>query len=175
MESVAPPVVKPYCFICYSTREPHVGVLIDCIKLVLGKDFGIKLTPSAMESGASQRDQITGLIEGCSFGIVILDGLRPNVVFEYGILHGRQKPVLLFKEENAVVDIRGLIGDIKELGITFPPINPDIQFSDVKDVNYAKWNRFNIQETIKLVWDEYGKKKTAIADFVEIEEPKLWP
>jgi hypothetical protein len=97
------------------------------------------------------------------------------VVFEYGILHGKKKPVLLFKEENAVVDIRGLIGDIKELGITPPPVNPDVQFSDVKDVNYAKWNRFNIQETIKVVWDEYCKKKTAIANFVEIEEPKLWP
>src|ERR1700757_3428614 len=123
--AVASQEVKlPYCFICYSTREPHVGVLIDCIKLVLGKHYEVKLTPSAMESGASQRDQITELIEGCSFGIVILDGLRPNVVFEYGILHGKKKPVLLFKEENAVVDIRGLIGDIKELGVTFPPINP---------------------------------------------------
>jgi hypothetical protein len=171
---VEPQLEKPSCFICYSTREPHAGVLIDCVRLVLGKHFEIRLTPSAMESGASQRDQITELIERCSFGIVILDGLRPNVVFEYGILHGKKKPVLLFKEENAVVDIRGLIGDIKELGITSPPVNPDLQFSDVKDVNYAKWDRFKIPETIKLVWDEYCKKKSAITNFVEIEELKLW-
>jgi nucleoside 2-deoxyribosyltransferase len=81
------------------------------LRIVVGKHFKVELTPSALESGASQRDQITALIEGCAFAVVILDGLRPNVVFEYGILHGRNKPVILLKGEKATVDIRSFYGD----------------------------------------------------------------
>ncbi len=39
------------------------------------------------------------------FGVVVLDGLRPNVVFEYGVLHELTKPVILLKEKNAILDI----------------------------------------------------------------------
>jgi len=88
---------RPYCFVSYSTREAHVKLLIDCLRMVFTPHFELKLTPPALESGASQLGQIVKLIEGCTFAVVVLDGLRPNVVFEYGILHALNKPVLLFK------------------------------------------------------------------------------
>ena len=91
----------PTCFVSYSTRESHVSLLIECIEIVLTPHFKVERTPSALQSGASQREQITKLIQDCAFGVVILDGLRPNVVFEYGILHGLKKPVIFFKEAEA--------------------------------------------------------------------------
>jgi hypothetical protein len=149
-------------------------MLIDCLRIVVGKHFKVELTPSALESGASQRDQVTALIEGCAFGVVILDGLRPNVVFEYGILHGRNKPVILLKEEKATVDIRGYYGDAP--GLQFDPADMDLDkcFSDVKDVNYARWSRFDLAGSVKVIWEEYCKKRDKTEGYVEIREPRLW-
>jgi len=149
-------------------------MLIDCLRLTLGKHFRVELTPSALESGASQRERVTKLIEGCAFAVVILDGLRPNVVFEYGVLHGKDKPVILLKEEKATVDIPGYYGDAP--GLKYNPVEIDVDkcFWDIKDVNYARWNRFDLAGSVKVVWEEYSKKKDKIEGYIEIEEPRLW-
>ncbi len=123
----APP--KPYFFVSYSTREPHVKLLIECPRTVFAPHFEIKLTPSALKSGASQRDQITKLIQDCTLAVVALDGLRPNIVFEYGILHGKNKPVMLFKEAEAKVNIPGFFRDSATLGVGPTPLELDTHFS----------------------------------------------
>ncbi|GEM_PF-2955138 len=165
---------KAYCFVSYSTREPHVKLLIECLHIVFEPHFEIKLTPSALESGVSQREQITKLIEGCTFSVVALDGLRPNVAFEYGILHGMRKPVILFKEADARVDVLGFFRDAPGLSLDNPVVDVDSQFSDVKDVNFVGWNRFEIQKTVRTVWEEYCKKENDIKDYIKIAEPRLW-
>jgi hypothetical protein len=165
---------KAYCFVSYSTREAHVPVLIDCLRIVLGPYYEVKLTPSALESGASQREQITALIENCCFAIVVLDGLRPNVVFELGLIYAKEIPLILFKESEALVDIHGLYSSpTAELKINAPPVNLDTQLSNLKDLYHAPWNRFDVKATINLVWLEYCKKKDEIKGYVEIPEPKL--
>jgi hypothetical protein len=150
-----------------------VSLLLECIEIVLVPHFKVERTPSALQSGASQRDQIKRLIQDCTFGIVILDGLRPNVVFEYGMLHGLSRPVIFFKEAEAQVDIRGFLGDAAELTLAPPSIDLDKHFSDVKDINYAVWNRFEIKKTVRTIWEEYKKKKDEIKGYIEIPEPKL--
>jgi len=173
-EAAVSPAPRPYCFVSYSTREAHIPLLIDCLRIVVGPHFEIKLTPSALESGASQRAQIMSLIENAAFAIVILDGLRPNVVFELGVIHGKGLPVLIFKESEAVVDIQGLYSNPPaELRVTAPTVNLDTQLSDLKDINYALWIRFDLKGTLRLVWQEYSKKKDAIPGYVEIAEPDL--
>ena len=113
------------------------------------------------------------LIEGCSFATVVLDGLRPNVVFEYGILHAKKKPIMLFKEVDAQVDVRGFLRDPAGLGLTGVSLDVDSQFSDVKDLYQVTWNRFEVSATVKLILDEYRKKKKEIQGYIEIPEPKL--
>jgi hypothetical protein len=134
-------IAKPYCFVSYSSREPHVNILLPCLWIALSPNFDLKLTPSALESGASQLATIKGLIAGCSFAVVVLDGLRPNVTYEYGLLDAQSKPVILLKEKSAAVDIKSLIGNTVDLGVAPPALNVDSQFSDVKDVNHAEWSR----------------------------------
>jgi hypothetical protein len=166
-------VEKPYCFVSYSSHEAHVNLLIECLQIVLKPHFDVTRTPSALESGASQRDQIIKLIESCAFAVVALDGLRPNVVFEYGIIQGNRKPVMLFKEAEATVDIEGLFG---EADLPFGPVELDLdsQFSDVKDQNYAVWSKHGFRATVRLVWEQYGKKRSEIPGYVSIPEPILW-
>src|SRR3989304_8610441 len=107
----------PHYFVSYSSREPHVKNLLAALKDVLGNHFEQHRTPAALESGESQYEQTFKEIEGASFGVVILDGLRPNVVFEYGIMVGKGIPVLLFKEETAEVDVTGYYTEV-------PPTQP---------------------------------------------------
>lgn len=111
---------RPYCFVSYSSRDPHINVLIPCLWIAFSPAFDLRLTPSPLESGADQHLQIVDLIKGCSFAVVVLDGLRPNVTYEYGMLVAHQKPVILLKEEHATVDIEGLVGETVSLGITSP-------------------------------------------------------
>ena len=165
---------KPYCFVSYSSREPHVQILFPCLWIALAPQFDLRLTPSALESGADQRSQIIDLIENCTFAIVVLDGLRPNVTYEYGLLEAYGKPVILLKEQDATVDIQGLVGDSVGLGVSPPVLSVDSHFSDVKGVNYAVWNRADPVTTIKTVWQEYRKKKAKIRGYQEIEERGLW-
>src|SRR5437867_9419533 len=146
---------RPFCFVSYSTREPHVGLLLECAKMLFSPHYGVELTPSALVSGASQRDQITQLISDCTFGIVCLDGLRPNVSFEYGMLHGKYKPVILLREQAARVDISGFFHDSPELALGPVSLDLDSQFSNVKDVNYATWNRNSISQTMNVLWAEF--------------------
>lgn len=161
---------RPYCFISYSTREPHVALLIECCRLLFSKHYDVEVTPSGLVAGASQRDQITKLINDCTFGVVSLDGLRANIAFEYGMLHAKNKPVLLMKEQSAQVDIRGFFHDSANL--TFEPValNLDTQFSNVKDVNYATWSRNSFMSTMKTLHTEFSKRKNEIKPFIEIPE-----
>jgi len=170
----APKQARPYCFVGYSTREPHVALLVECLKIVFTPHFDVKITPSALVSGASQRDEIAQLVANCAFAVVAIDGLRPNVVWEYGALHAHDKPVILLKEADARVDIDSYYQDAANLTAAPVKINLDTQLSDVKDVNYAIWNRFSIATTVGIIWSEYVKKKDEIAGYVDIPEPKLW-
>jgi hypothetical protein len=56
-----------------------------------------------------------------------------------------------------------------------PPAKLDLDshFSDVKDVNYVVWNRFEIRSTVRKIWEEYRKKKDDIESYIEMPEPAL--
>ncbi len=157
----------PHYFVSYSSREPHVENLLDALNLVLGKHFEQRRTPAALESGESQYDRIVKDIEEASFGVVILDGLRPNVVFEYGIMVGKGVPVLLFMEEEAEVDVPGFFAE--ESAVERTALLIDSHFSDIKDRNRASWFQFNPKETRRIVLEEYNKKRDRIKNFIEIQ------
>jgi len=120
---------RPLCFVSYSTREPHVQLLLQSARILFSPHYDIRITPSALEAGASQRDRITELIKRCAFAIVALDGLRPKVVWEYGMLHALEKPVILLKEAEAQVDIASLFSDAASLDVKAPTINLDSHFT----------------------------------------------
>ncbi len=54
---------RPFYFVSYSTGEPQIGFLVECLEIVFGRHFELKQTPSALESGRSQHDVILDLLE----------------------------------------------------------------------------------------------------------------
>lgn len=168
------PSSKPRFFLSYSSREDHVQLLRECLEAAFKPAYEMDATPSALESGASQRDQITKMIENSCFGVVVLDGLRPNVVFEYGILHALRRPVILMKESRAEVDIKGFFRGGPPLEPTGIRVDVDLQFSNVKDVNYVTWDRFSVRATLRTIRDEFRKKRSEINPYIEIPEDIVW-
>jgi hypothetical protein len=168
----APPA-KPFYFLSYSTGEPQINFFAECLEIVFRDHFRLERTTGALEAGGSQYDAILDRIRNCIFGVVCLDGLRPNVVFEYGALVGAGKVVLLFKEGTATVDIPHLYNDPAYLVAARPAIKLDAQFSNTKDRYAPSWNRFELQKTVKGILDAYKKRARDIVGYVEIREPKL--
>lgn len=130
-------------------------------------------TPSVLQSGVSQLSQITEAIKSSEFAIVVLDGLRPNVVFEYGLLRAMEKPVIVLKERNARVDLEGYS---TAAGTVTPELklNVDMHLSNIKDINYAEWDRLDPQSSLETIASEYEKKRSAIPSYSSILVPQLW-
>ena len=166
-------VILPSFFVSYSSREPYLHVLFLSLWILFKDKFQMQRTPTALQSGVSQLTQITDLIDQCDFAVVALDGLRPNVVFEYGILRAMGKPIIALKEKNARVDIEGYFPspDPKTPEIK---LSVDSHLSNIKDINYAEWDRLDPQQTLRVIAAEYEKKRNAIASYQSVLVPELW-
>jgi len=120
-------------------------LLCTLVWLVFDKQYRVSFTPSALVSGTSQLDEIEKQIVNCSLAVVCLDGLRPNVIHEWGYMRGLNRPVILLKKEGATVDLRHFTRKAED-----PP------------------------RSVKAIWDEYNKIRVKFTKLIEVEEPRLW-
>jgi hypothetical protein len=164
---------KRFYFLSYSTGEPQIELFAECLDIVFAKHFALRRTPGSLTPGESQHESILASITDCAFGVVCLDGLRPNVIYEYGAMRGASRAVLLFKEQSAQVDIKHFYAGAPNLALEPPQIDLDKHFSNTKDLFCESWSRFKIRDTVKTIWEAYNKAHERIGGYVEIPEPKL--
>jgi tetratricopeptide (TPR) repeat protein len=162
------------CFIVYSSRESHIDITLDAIETVLestGK-YDIKRLSTHGISGYSQYSQLREFLNACSLAIIILDGFRPNVIFEYGILVGLRKPCIVLLEQNATIDIKSFMKVPTKKTPTIP-IDMDKDFSDVKDQMYIKY-KYNEPKKLRELLHIELKKIEPIVDeeFMKIVFPE---
>jgi hypothetical protein len=167
---------KPWCFVSYSMREPTRSLLPVLIWHIFHEQYDVRLTPSALVSGQDQLSQIEAQIEKSLFGVVCLDGLRPNVVHEWGHLRGTHRPVIVIMREQATIDVLSLYGPSAPDGLSNPALDVDDHLSNLKGVNRATWYPDDPRRSVKIIWDEYNKMKDAasIDGLLEVREPRLW-
>lgn len=85
------------------------------------------------------------LAEDCALGIVILDGLRPNVLLEFGILRGKNKPIIPLQDEKACVAIKSFYqGNCQGSGLT------EKRFSELKDPPYWLFSHISDLQGLKV-------------------------
>ncbi|SRR5258708_2893096 len=132
---------KPALFFSYSTAEPTHYLLSTLIWIVFHNDYTLQFTLSSLTSGQSQLKEIERQIRECTFAVVCLDGLRPNVIHEYGYMRGIDKPVILLKEKNATVDVRHFLGTsgLEASNPANPPLLMDSHLSNLKEVVSASY------------------------------------
>lgn len=164
-----------FCLVVFSSKEEHIAIVIDCIETVIEgkKNYQVKKLDSSLKSGDSQYKRLIGLVNECSFAVVILDGLRPNVLFEYGILKGLGKPCIVLLEKEAKVDVVNYFPEGERDGIANPKIDMDKHVSDVKDRFYIRYNK-NLPKLIRSqIKDEFIKLKDDInLEFLRMNFPE---
>jgi hypothetical protein len=167
---------KPYCFVSYSTGEPTSNLLTLLIWAVFNSEYEIRLTPSALQSDSSQLGQIESHIAGCAFAVVCLDGLRPNVIHEYGHIRGCRKPAISIKKEHATVDVLSIIGAsaTPDLKLANPRFDVNTHLSNLKDIYHATWFPQDALKSARILWDEYKKLRKENNNLTEVKEPLLW-
>ena len=79
------------------------------LKVITGRD---------MASGGNLGDEIRTLIEECDFGVVVYNELRHNISYEWGLMDGMSKNVVLFKDKNTHIDLDYELSDKKATNFT---------------------------------------------------------
>jgi DNA-binding LacI/PurR family transcriptional regulator len=89
------------CLLVYS-EPPHVEYmysLVSRIESVLReKGFRPQRLPDET-SGPAGEQIIEKLLDNCILGIVITDGFRPEIPYNFGLLKGRKKPTILLQSK----------------------------------------------------------------------------
>lgn len=154
------------CFVVFSSHEDHIEIVIDCIESVFDQAgiYDVRRLDKHLKSGDSQYGELRELLETCCFGVVILDGFRPNVLFEYGILKGLQKPCIVLVEKNATADVFGYFEKESDRPSFKPEINMDRHFSDVKDRFYAQYDKNDPKGLRAIIEEEYEKLGSEIEE-----------
>lgn len=163
------PIVKNHCddtntcFVVYSTKEAHIYNVIDVIENVFSvqNSYKVILLGECVKPGESQYSKLMSLIATSLFAVVILDGFRPNVLFELGIIIGLNKPCIVLIENDARIDVANYINDPRST-LTNPRIDIDKHFSDIKDRFYVTYEKDNLKGLRQILEDQYRKIKEDI-------------
>ncbi len=162
------------CFIVYSSREPHIAITLDAIETVLeatGKYDTKRLSIHGIP-GHSQYSQLLDFLNRCSLAIIILDGFRPNVIFEYGILVGLRKPCIVLLEQKACIDIQSFMKEpMKKPPVAL--IDMDKDFSDVKDQMYVRYKYSDPKNLREILTNELKKVEPLVEEaFMKLVFPE---
>ena len=105
------------CILVYSSYA-HVKYIKSTLNYVTeyleNNGFRIVLLKDEAKDLSLYSEEFLRAAKNCVLGVVILDGFRPNVLFEFGILFGLGKPVVLLRDKNAEINIKTLYGDITD-------------------------------------------------------------
>ena len=156
---------KPaFYFVVFSSREKHIEITIDCIERAVKEvaDFQIIRLSESLKSEDSQYGGLIEYLRTCAFAVVILDGLRPNVIFEYGILKGLRKPCIILLEKDAEIDIDSYFHDREKESMMNLRADLDKDFSDIKDRTYKRYDKNNPKEAISVIRNELAEIRTQI-------------
>jgi tetratricopeptide (TPR) repeat protein len=99
------------CVLVYSSSDhcPNVESWLDDIWDVLtAQSYAPKRLGDEIRSGKDYLGTLDQMLADCALGVVILDGLRPNVTFEFGWLKGLGKPVIILASTDACVNVKTL-------------------------------------------------------------------
>ncbi len=102
------------CALVYSDvrHVPTINQILEDVEEVLFK-YGLaaRRLGDEIRSGQGYPESLRKLLSDCVLGVVVLDGLRPNVTYELGFLLGLSKPVIVLQSASAVVSVKTLYDD----------------------------------------------------------------
>jgi nucleoside 2-deoxyribosyltransferase len=137
-------------FVVRSFRESHMEEVMGSIKEFIsqyesphwgGKPYHLVDSNREIGSGGFIQEEIADKIKRAMITIVILDGLRHNVLFELGFLYGSKKPFILLKH--------------RRWGPSFPEL--DSAVSDLKGVMVKEFDHQKSDELRLMLEEEFHR------------------
>ena len=155
----------------------HMNSLIYRIEKILRKEnyAPIRLGVS-IRSTEDYLNKLSNLIDDSVLSVVILDGFRPNIIFEFGYLVATKKPIILLQSTTASINIKSFYNSKEETGLEDSIYNqlknPRIQvgkhLSDFAGKHVAYFNLeledkdiFSLESKLK---DELSKVKNQVIE-----------
>ncbi len=130
------------CALIYPTKVhfKHIINVENCIQRVFNElDLKILKITDQIKNDQSYYEAIIRWIAEVDFCLVILDALRPNVIFELGVAKGLKKPTIIICGKSATISAPTLYRDFEKDSCLTPQmikrfknssIDLDCQFSD---------------------------------------------
>ena len=149
------------CLIVYPDRK-HVEYVFNILnpikELLLVKGFNPILLSEEALPDTHFGKSFEELADKCVLGVVILDGLRPNFIFEYGFLRGKGKPVIPIQDKRGCISVKSFYqipvrtGDVVKSATGLTPI----QFQKLKNPPIGYWDHISDRGGIKVVVVDCG-------------------
>lgn len=175
----------------------YVNAVIKTIKKVfVGTRFEVRVDEEVFVPGITIRENLERELTNAEVVLAILDGLRPNVVYELGLAYGQQEDsegsssepsprIVCLADRDATVLVRNYYpnpmsvpttkGD--DVTILNPPLNMATAFSDNADLLLLTYSRLDLDGTLgeslnRLINDlQSQESKTQIISNVPKEPP----
>lgn len=166
----------------------YIDSVIHALKEALNEGkYEVRLDEEVFIPGATLRENLQRELTDADMVIVVLDGLRPNVVYELGFAYGynaisraneskekNSAKIVCLLEEHATVLVRNYYQNPMQVptvdGAVAKIINPSLSitsaFSDVSDLLVLRYDRLHLSQTLT------EKIKSLFAMFAD-ESPKI--
>ncbi len=114
-------LVEKNCIIVYSNKKhvPYIeNILWHLHNILEEKGYNPILLGELINSGENYTDTIKEIIRKSVLGVVILDGFRPNVILEFGMILILEKPIIVILTNKAQISIKGFYKSAFDSGLT---------------------------------------------------------
>jgi len=152
------------CLIVYSSQH-HVSYINHILNLLeeclVNEGYHPIFLRDEIRSGQDYLEQIKNLVNDSVLGVVILDGFRPNVILEFGMLLSLDKCILVLKNNEAKISVKNLYNQSS---------NPKDFDSDLTEVQFKRLTDpyINIERHLS----DYAGKHIVYYDFHDVKKIK---
>ncbi len=105
------------CIIIFSDEKhvEYINTVLSYMESILKTEhFRPQRLGDEIRSTEDYLETLENMVEKCVLGVIILDGFRPNVLFEFGFLKGREKPIIILQSKDAYINIKSLYMPFEE-------------------------------------------------------------
>jgi len=191
LESIKESQCEPVCLIIFSEKVhvKYIYPLLSYLEIVL-KEQGIcpKRLGEQIRSSEDYLKTLENLVDNCSLALIILDGFRPNVLFEFGYIKAKRKPIIILQSKDAEINIKTLYRETEHSGLSpkkfkqlnNPKIEISFHLSDFggKHISYIDWSakKTDTVHPSKVLKDELiNKKGEIVAEMTRVKTKDLPP
>lgn len=120
-ESIKESQCEQVCLIIFSEKVhvKYIYSLLFPIEIVL-QEQGLcpQRLGDKIRSSEDYLETLENMVERCSLALIILDGFRPNVLFEFGYIKAKRKPIIILQSKDAKINIKTLYREIGYSGLS---------------------------------------------------------